>query len=108
MFVKVGETWVTAGAAAKIAQVSRGSIVAALRKGDLKGFCAVCHGGLPLTDPTAIHGCPRGKKAGLKVRVVLRGADAARYSVLPWAQAAGFASGRAARARAQKRRSMAG
>jgi hypothetical protein len=100
LFVEVGDTWINVSAAAKIAKVSRSTIFAALRRGALKGFCAVCHGGLPLTDPKPVHACPRGKKAGLKVRVVLRAADAARYSVLPWSQAAGMAS---ARARAGKR-----
>lgn len=103
MFVEVGEEWVSPSAAAKIAKVSRSSILAALKRGELKGFCSVCHGGLPLTDPKPVHGCPRGRRAGDRVRVVLRVADAARYSVLPWAQKAGLASGLA-----RKRRSVAG
>ena len=124
MLCEFGETWVSPTEAGRIAKVSRSSILAALKRGELKGFCAVCHGGLPLTSPRPVHGCPRGKKVGRRVRVVLRGADAARYSALPWAQAAGMASARArawargrerrqaagraaARVRAEKRRSMA-
>jgi hypothetical protein len=102
---EVGKPWVNIAQAARIAKVSRSSIIAALRRGDLIGFCAVCKGGLPLTGPKPTHRCPRGKKSGMKVRVVLRAADASRYSPLPWAQASGMAS---ARARAKKRRSLAG
>jgi hypothetical protein len=105
MLVEVGESWLNVAQAARIAQVSRSSILAALKRGELIGFCAVCKGGLALSGPKPFHKCPRGKKSGLKVRVVLRRRDAARYSVLPWSQASGRAS---ARARAKKRRSMAG
>lgn len=107
MLVETGESWLNVAQAAKIAKVSRASIIAALRRGELKGFCTVCHGGMDLSLPQLpwkAHRCPKDPKRQKKVRVVLRGVDAARYSVLPWSQAAGRAS---ARARAKKRRSMA-
>jgi len=78
-------------------KIARGSLKAAIWRGDLPGYCARCH--RKLAEYAIQHGhlCP---VAGGAQRVVVRRREVQRYSASPTHQAAGRASARARRRRA--------
>lgn len=94
------DEWLTLFAAAKVAGCARTTLRAAVRRGDLLGYCRWCHRAFSLKELAGGHLCRVAPPKKTGHPMVFRLRDIKRFSVSPQHRAAGLES---ARARAKAR-----
>jgi ribosomal protein S27AE len=98
--VSASEVWLSPVRAARLVKCSRGTLVAAVLRGELRAACGKCHRTLTNVSMTRGHLCKRAPRRVKTIPMVFRRQHLEKFSVSPVHRAAGRAS---ARKRAKKR-----